>query len=278
MTVDFNELGGMNVNLCGLVSMKFADIFDGQRAFTSPAMRPTHTVFCFGNVSRTYRLTETGEVVDTGPDDIVLVTRGVGCECVTRTYDKSKPSFGLFVDFVPFDESGAEIPLTPSLRVFTTDRGGRFHELFERAASLYSQNSFINGYTLKSAVYELFGALFDELTIERSSSLRPALDRLVNFSEDISVGELAALCHVSESTFRSRFKRFSGGLSPTEYRNKNRAVKAVELLRNNNRTVESVAVSLGYYDSAHLCRHLKKYLGSAPSNFRAGGNGGTRLF
>ncbi|MBQ2118450.1 MAG: helix-turn-helix domain-containing protein, partial [Clostridia bacterium] len=64
--------------------------------------------------------------------------------------------------------------------------------------------------------------------------------------------------------FRARFKQFSGGLSPSEYRNRLRVRKAQELLSSSLWTTDLIAETLGFYDTSHFYRIYKKYTGKTP--------------
>ncbi len=85
----------------------------------------------------------------------------------------------------------------------------------------------------------------------------------------VSVKRLAAECGMSYGTYLSDFKRLTG-TTPSRYRSECRMRRAEELLRFSDDTVLSIALSLGYYDSAHFIREFKSHSGVSPSRFREG--------
>ena len=88
-----------------------------------------------------------------------------------------------------------------------------------------------------------------------------------NYLEDTSVGELAAMCHVSESGFRKLFKEYSDH-SPVQYRNILRIQKAQELLRSGEYTVSTAAEAVGITDVYYFSKMFKKVTGKTPKSFK----------
>ena len=82
--------------------------------------------------------------------------------------------------------------------------------------------------------------------------------------EPVDIASLARLCCMSETSFREKFKRFTGGVAPLEYRSRLRIERADELLRSGSFTVAEVAAALGFFDTAHFCRTYKKLRGAPP--------------
>jgi AraC-like DNA-binding protein len=81
---------------------------------------------------------------------------------------------------------------------------------------------------------------------------------------NFSVHELARLCYLSDTGFREKFKRFTGGIAPIEYRNRLRIQRANSMLKSENFTLENIAEQLGFWDAAHFCRVYKSFHGHAP--------------
>ena len=79
-----------------------------------------------------------------------------------------------------------------------------------------------------------------------------------------SVHELAGLCYLSDTGFREKFKRFTGGIAPVEYRNRLRIERADAMLRRGGFTLENIAEQLGFWDAAHFCRVYRQLRGHAP--------------
>lgn len=84
----------------------------------------------------------------------------------------------------------------------------------------------------------------------------------------LSVRELAELCHVSESSFRRHFKRYSGK-TPVEYKLDLKLEIAKRMLNNGDATSERIAEALGFESGAYFCRLFKKKTGLTPKQYKA---------
>ena len=81
--------------------------------------------------------------------------------------------------------------------------------------------------------------------------------------DDISVSELAYLCHMSESTFKREFKKHYND-SPAHYIRIKKLEKAKELLGLGHKVSET-AFQSGFNDLAHFSKLFKDYFGFPPS-------------
>ena len=120
----------------------------------------------------------------------------------------------------------------------------------------------------------LYLLLCDQLDIscQDRGETREKLQRAIELLEgdktgDISISELAASCHISETYFRRLFAR-AFGMSPMAYLTHKRMSYACELLRNTPLSVEDVCYESGYRDPAYFCRMFKKFTGLPPSEYR----------
>lgn len=88
-----------------------------------------------------------------------------------------------------------------------------------------------------------------------------------NFDKKLSFHEAAADCGMSYCTYLRVFKQLTG-TTPIKYQRDCRIKKAENLLAFTTETVLSVALALGYYDSAHFIREFKSLKGLSPTRFR----------
>lgn len=89
-----------------------------------------------------------------------------------------------------------------------------------------------------------------------------------NYSESISVAQLAEMSNYSLRQFIRLFKKVFGCI-PTEYIANLRMQKARELLRGKTPSITDVALLCGYGDSNYFSRIFRKYNGMTPSEYRA---------
>jgi AraC family transcriptional regulator len=92
-------------------------------------------------------------------------------------------------------------------------------------------------------------------------------DHLAN---DLSLGELAALAHLSPYHFARLFKRTTGQ-TLHQYVIERRVEAAKRLLLTGHLTVTEVAALVGFHDQSHLYRHFKRLLGVPPSQLLSWG-------
>ncbi|MBQ8642974.1 MAG: helix-turn-helix transcriptional regulator [Clostridia bacterium] len=88
-----------------------------------------------------------------------------------------------------------------------------------------------------------------------------------HFTENISMGELAAMEHLSESRYRSVFRRQTG-FSPSEYRIALRMQHACDLLSTSGRSITDISAACGYSDVLYFTRLFKQKIGMPPGEYR----------
>lgn len=91
-----------------------------------------------------------------------------------------------------------------------------------------------------------------------------------NYSRDISVAELAARAHMSESNFYAVFRR-NFGMSPMAYLNRYRLSAASVLLTRTDLTIAEVASSVGYTDPLYFSRQFHRLFQASPRDYRKAG-------
>lgn len=88
-----------------------------------------------------------------------------------------------------------------------------------------------------------------------------------HFADNISMGELAAMEHLSESRYRSVFRRQTG-FSPSEYRIALRMQHACDLLATTTRSITEISAVCGYGDVLYFTRLFKQKIGVPPGEYR----------
>lgn len=130
-------------------------------------------------------------------------------------------------------------------------------------------------------VRELFHALFlMMLRVSRSADAgehhRPTRLRLLapvisyimaHYMDDLSIEQLAQLCHMSASHFRRLFKQIFG-CSPRDYLQVIRIERACALLYNAEYSVTEIGLQVGYPSPSSFCRQFKHMYHMSPSQWR----------
>lgn len=87
------------------------------------------------------------------------------------------------------------------------------------------------------------------------------------FAEKLSVDELAAVAHLSRSTFIRKFI-YICKMSPAQYIMKKRIEVAENILRTSSASLFEIAERVGFYDAAHFSRTFRKLKGISPLEYR----------
>lgn len=90
----------------------------------------------------------------------------------------------------------------------------------------------------------------------------------------IPLDELAASLGISEPHFLSLFRNATG-MTPGEFRERERFLRACELLRNSDMKLSAIAKELGYSDAFHFSRRFKASYSLSPKEFRKNASSST---
>jgi AraC-like DNA-binding protein len=118
--------------------------------------------------------------------------------------------------------------------------------------------------------YTLVGELLPRMSHRAVTSQRALVDKATGFlltDPQISVGELAMRCAVSESALYAAFKRESDK-SILEVRKEIVLTRARELLTSTNDSVEEISRRLGFSSGAYFRKCFKKQFGASPREIR----------
>lgn len=88
-----------------------------------------------------------------------------------------------------------------------------------------------------------------------------------NYSENITLEEIAQPVNVSKSTALNIFARYLND-TPVNYLIAYRLKKAAELLKTTENKISFIAQETGFESDAYFCRCFKKYFGITPSMYR----------
>jgi AraC-like DNA-binding protein len=94
---------------------------------------------------------------------------------------------------------------------------------------------------------------------------------VAHLKEPLTVGRLAGVACLSVPQFSRRF-RAATGLSPARWIARQRLMRAAELLRYADLSVQEIAGEVGYVDLPTFSKAFRRWLGVSPSQHRAGGD------
>lgn len=149
-----------------------------------------------------------------------------------------------------------------------------FLPLFKEADDIWSRKP--TGYQMKckALLYSILFQMQKEYAARDFShayrrQLLPAMEHIHNHytQSDLSIGQLAALCHISEPYFRKLFT-LCFDTSPLKYINRLRFERATELLDSGFYSVSKVAELTGFQSECYFSREFKAQFGVSPSKYR----------
>jgi AraC family transcriptional regulator len=88
-----------------------------------------------------------------------------------------------------------------------------------------------------------------------------------HLDQAISLGQLAALCALSEYHFARMFRE-SFGLPPHQYVLARRLNRARELLRSTSQPLGEIALACGFASASHFTNRFRQSLGGTPGEYR----------
>ncbi|MDE7212732.1 MAG: AraC family transcriptional regulator [Lachnospiraceae bacterium] len=153
---------------------------------------------------------------------------------------------------------------------------GEISILMENIFTCARNNTAQQDLLLKSELMRFFWLLIESREIQiadnekvgLAETMSPVIEYIAeNFSENITVDELAKRAHLSKSYFMKCFKKFSE-LTVTEYINQVRIRAVCELLLNTDRKVAEIAFSCGFRNIPNFNRRFKETVSCTPYEYR----------
>ena len=216
----------------------------------------------------TFEITQDGsETITAKSGDLLYLPN----DCTYSSAWTSEVISYTFCAFVLADRR-SEFSMSDRIELLLRDRGGVIGDRMKRLFETWQRGEL--GYRIKGM--SMFLELLHYVTLEQVESdigesfadIAAAILHLENnYIGEISVAELARLCGMCESRFRSRFLEYAG-MPPVRYRNYLRAKKAAELLSGGGCTVAEAAELVGIPDVAYFSRVFKQFCGKNPGEVR----------
>ena len=183
-----------------------------------------------------------------------------------ETESKYVPGYIQLMEVEPFLRQNSKYPMF--LHLSSTQLTEIQHDIkyFERDSQFDREDfSALHNHTALRLIYLLSLMLHNQInsTKEDSSAKYKAqiLDTLeymhLNFSQKITVEELANRIFLSRSTFLRNFQAVCG-CTPIQYLNTYRVNKATEMLTFSEKSKTEIAHSCGFYDLSHMERSINK--------------------
>ena len=152
---------------------------------------------------------------------------------------------------------------------------GRREEICEAFEQLFSSFLIRDRFFEATTSVRLYTILLELGKAAAESSKQTAkfqLHRAISYihsylAQPISVADLAAMEHLSESRFRALFHSQTG-LSPQKYIKQTKLQYACVLLRQTDLQIKEIAAMTGYYDPQYFSRLFAKHTNCSPLRYR----------
>ena len=174
--------------------------------------------------------------------------------------------FDFFADTDPFSDKTAKI---------CAIKPDNFDALYDRMQTL-TENQYKTDYkyfSALSAFYDVLSETLAEAEVKDNEilcpSVLPAMRKIQNdYTERLTVDELAALCYLSTSRFYTLFKKQTGK-SPIAFKNEIAIQRAAQiLLSEKDKSIEKISEELGFASAIYFRRLFKKQTGLTPTEFK----------
>lgn len=167
------------------------------------------------------------------------------------------------------DELYIKLPNKICVAIYDKDKS--YLEMFNKVLNIWETGA--PGYKIEilSELYKIIYCMFKDTTYRNIKSdyrnIYKGILYLENhYMEDVTVYELAQMCHMSEGNFRRYFKNYTD-MSPVTYRNYLRIKKARDLLRTGEYNVTEAAQMVNIYDNCYFHKLFKQFFNATPKNF-----------
>ena len=191
----------------------------------------------------------------------------------TSYWNESEDSAAYTVIFDLYSNGNA-LNLSKKMIIVANDKFGIYLKLFEDMLSVFNEGHI--GYKIKcqSVLLDILFMLIHELIgSSDKKENRPIYKGILyienNYMSDIDVNEIANMCSMSPSSFRSKFTKITG-MSPIKYKNCLKMKKAAELLKGGELNAEQVSAELGIDDPYYFSRLFKSFYGVPPGKYKRG--------
>ena len=263
--VAFDKLYHTDYNLRSIFAME--QPWKNGEVFKHAAPRPTSAFLYLKNCSAVYEYSDKSLEAKRG--DVVYIPKG----SVYSTYftKESKESTSAYlIEFNAIDLLGEDFIFADEITVIENIKGSEADCFYDTTKFFKTANPCIA--EAKAAIYKLVSGFSYQrkITDIYKSEFSSIAEGIVYMENDIfqekSIAEIAEMCHVSQSHFRSLFKKYSG-VSPISYQINAKIERAKYLFTHEHMTVGEVSEYMGFSDDAYFCKLFKKYTGLSPKAY-----------
>lgn len=237
---------------------------------TSNCPRPH---FCMGLITEgggVFKNCATGELIHVGPGDIIFVP--ITSRYIS-TWDGAPRVSYISMHFI-FNTPGIfSRQRNFELQKITPADFEGTRAIFEYVLAHYTSSDEATQLKVLSYFYGILSQALPQLKTRYEAPVDARLLRAVdyieeNYTENITVDQLAAVCQMSTSRFFPCFKK-AMGVTPVDYMNHVRVRMAIiALMHSEDFSIESISEKAGFESAAYFRRVFKRITGKTPREYR----------
>ena len=264
-TICFEELVKYNFNFYSAEA--FRQYWKNKSTFSyMQTPRPNNglTLICCDTAMYTL---ENGVTLTAKKGDVVCIAKHARYEVSFSVGNPSSHATVLF-NFLLSDDDGSELSFDAPLKIICSNVDREIYRQFRGLGDIYENNVY-TGPNFKIMMYELICRLSQKSAgAARNYGILKGVEYIdSHLGENMKIAEIAAVCAMSESAFRQKFKK-QMGVSPIKYITKAKIEKAKQLLASSELSVEEISHALCFYDTAYFYKIFKDITGTLPSAYR----------
>lgn len=225
-----------------------------------------HLLIIFDGCRAVYTMRD-GREYHFAPGEIAFIP--MGSEYRVKFYNESDNATTAGVNFMIYGLSGELITVDDTLISAGAVGARDFINEIERLKYTVSHSRMKYNVPIYSALNYLYDEHLRSHSGMRAYELIKTGAEYLNkhFDEDVSIGEIASMCNISEVYFRRLFKEQTGK-SPAEFRNSERLLRAREYLRYSDVSISDISDRLGFVDASYFAKRFKEAYGMSPLAYR----------
>lgn len=200
--------------------------------------------------------------------DVVYMPVGA---CYKTTFFNKQDNLSTILINFQLHTADGPFALADNVNLFAKDPNKIFRKLFYQTAGDFASAK-MSTIALTAGVFQILNEIqkYADSDLKLSptfSKIAKGISYLENDAEQLlSIDEIADMCQVSPNTFRRLFSAYAG-VSPVEFRLRQKIARAKQLLESEIFTVSEVSDVLGFSDVSYFSRIFKKKTGISPSEY-----------
>ena len=222
------------------------------------------------NCDCTYELSN-GSTIEAKQGDVVYLP--AFCEYKSNYHNFSDEPFdGILINMLFTDNKGEPFYLPNKMKIYRTQNSNYIKSCFTEILN-YSRRPKKNIAEIKSVAYKILAHLGitdkeRKINSNKYERIYKGITYLENdVHQDLSIEEIAKLCHMTATYFRKLFKEYSG-LSPAQFRIQKKLETAIELLQTSDMTISEISDYLNFENISYFSKLFKKHTKMSPSQYR----------